>query len=317
MKILTSDAAEMLQSADDILILTHQSPDGDTLGSGFAICRALRRLGKRAQVVCSDQIPHKYAYLWEGLDSQQFTPKFILAVDVADPKLLGNKLSVYADKVDLCIDHHGSNTQYAKHLLLEECAATCEMIYGVIGAMGVELDRAMAEDLYTGISTDTGCFRYSNTTVRTHLIAAKLLGLGIDAYAINRAMFEIKSPSFFALRKLALDSMETYFDGHCALIYITYQNMQSTSAQQEDLDGLTAIPRQMEGVDIGVILKEKEPGAWKISVRTGEPYNASALCSKLGGGGHARAAGCALTGTAQPVRDQMLPVLAEALGVSL
>lgn len=317
MKILVSDAAQMLQKADDILILTHQSPDGDTLGSGFAICRALRSLGKRAQVVCSDPIPHKYAYLWQGLDQQEFSPRFILAVDVADPKLLGNELSPYADRVDLCIDHHGSNTRYAKHLLLEECAATCEMIYNVICAMDVELDRAMAEDLYTGISTDTGCFRYSNTTIRTHLIAAKLLELGIDAYAINRAMFEIKSPSFFELRKLALDSIETYFDGHCALMYITYQNMQATSAQQEDLDGLTVIPRQMEGVDIGVVLKEKEPGLWKISVRTGEPYSASQLCAKLGGGGHARAAGCSLTGSMDQVRNQMLPVLAEALGVSL
>ena len=132
-RITRNDAADILKSADKILILTHQSPDGDTLGSGYAICRALRSLNKQANVICGDFVPAKYDYLSEGIDIQDFEPEFILAVDIADPKLLGKNLSHYGDKVDLCIDHHGSNTGYAKKLLLDDtCAACAEIIYDII-----------------------------------------------------------------------------------------------------------------------------------------------------------------------------------------
>ena len=131
-EVTTAQAAQMLREADDILILTHQYPDGDTLGCAFAMCRGLLSMGKRTRVVCSDPIPQKYSYLYHDVKECAFEPRFILAVDVADAPLLGSGLSEYADRVDLCIDHHHSNTKYAANLLLKEYAAAAEVVFEVL-----------------------------------------------------------------------------------------------------------------------------------------------------------------------------------------
>ena len=166
MKISVSRAAELLLEKDNILILSHDHPDGDTLGCGYALCRSLRLLGKKAVVRCGDTIPENYSFMWQDLPEQNFDPEFIVTVDIADPKLLGAKFeSLYRDKIDLCIDHHGSNNFTAQYILLQDdAAAVAEIIYDIICEMGVSLNSAIADCLYTGVSTDTGCFRYSNTT---------------------------------------------------------------------------------------------------------------------------------------------------------
>ena len=148
--------AELLKAVDKILILTHQYPDGDTLGSGFALCRALHAMGKAARVECSDAIPEKYGYLYASMQqSADFEPEFICAVDTADARLLGERLSVYEQRVSLCIDHHASNTHYAKKLLLIPEYAAAAMIIARYPRLGVEIDRDMAACIYTGIATDT------------------------------------------------------------------------------------------------------------------------------------------------------------------
>ena len=164
--ICLEQAAKFLSDAQDILILTHKSPDGDTIGSAFALMHALHRLGKRADVLCQDPIAPYYSYLFENgkydttLENLPFEPKTLVSVDVADQKLLGEKLSQYADRIDLSVDHHASNTGYAKQLLLRsDAAANCELMLDLIEAMGVKLDQQIVDSLYTGIVTDTGCFR--------------------------------------------------------------------------------------------------------------------------------------------------------------
>ncbi len=309
-EVTTAQAAQMLREADDILILTHQYPDGDTLGCAFAMCRGLLSMGKRARVVCSDPIPQKYSYLYHDMKECAFEPGFILAVDVADAPLLGSGLSEYADRVDLCIDHHHSNTKYAANLLLKEYAAAAEVVFEVLLELDVTIDEDIAAAIYTGISTDTGCFKYANTTAQSHAIAAQMMRVGIDTYPINRLMFEIKSRARFEIERLALESVEYYFDGICAVMYITKQMLQKSKALESDLDGLTPIPRQIDGVQIGVTLREKIDGAWKISVRTGAEFNASSICGRLGGGGHMRAAGCTVTGTAREACDKILKEIA-------
>ena len=167
-----------LLGTDDILILCHKNPDGDTIGSGAALCKALQHLGKTAAVLCSDPIPAMYDYMQITVYDGSFTPAFVVAVDVAGIQLFGdhNNIQDYAEHVDLCIDHHGSNSGYAYETLVDDrAAAAAELLTELIPQMGVELTPEIAACLYTGVATDTGCFRFTNTTANTHLAAAKLI----------------------------------------------------------------------------------------------------------------------------------------------
>lgn len=293
-----SAAAEILKAQDNILILVHGHPDGDTLGCGYSLCRALLSLGKKAAVSCSDEIPKKYSYLSQGIESLSFDPQFIVSVDVADAALLGKKnKELYGDKVDLSIDHHGSNRIFAKKTLLDDkAAAACEIMLEVIKALGVEITKDIANCIYTGLSTDTGCFRYSNVTPRTMRMGAEMIEAGADNAAINTIMFETKTKTYVALEKLCLAGMETYFDERFALITVTQEMFRLSGSDESECDAIASLPRQIEGVVIGATLREKADGTFKVSMRTHAPADASAICAEMGGGGHMRAAGCQLDG---------------------
>lgn len=301
-------AAEILKEQDDILILVHAHPDGDTLGCGYSLCRALISLGKRAAVSCSDEIPKKYAYLSKGIEHCEFEPKFIVAVDVADTKLLGKRNeSLYADKIDLCIDHHGSNILFAKKTLLDpSAAAACEIILKVIRALGAEVTPETADCIYTGLSTDTGCFRYSNVTPATMRMAADMIESGARHAAINTAMFETKTKTYVALEKLCLAGMRMYFDGKLALITVTQEMFRQSGSDESECDAIAALPRQIEGVVIGATMREKPDGSFKVSLRTHSPADAAQICASMGGGGHQRAAGCQLNGPEEVARQTLV-----------
>ena len=309
--ITVSQAAWELKAADKILILAHHYPDGDTLGSGFGLCRALRAIGKTARVECSDKIPDKYRFMFENMEqAADFEPEFICAVDVADTLLLGDKLSVYADRVELCIDHHCSNTRYARKLVLNpEYAATAMIVAEIIRELGVEFDRDIAACIYTGIATDTGCFKYSNTSSYAMRMAADMLDCGINSEMINRTMFDMKSKARIELERMALDSMRFFLGDRCAVMVITNEMIEKSGAGEDDLEGLAPIPRQIEGVYVGVTMREKQDGTFRVSVRTDNHADASAICSLLGGGGHVRAAGCTISGP----QDRAVEAILEAV----
>ncbi len=292
--ITLDETCDFLRAHDNYLILTHANPDGDTLGSAFGLSMLLERMGKRASVLCPDEIPEKFHYFTE-LANQRATriQNTVIAVDVADRKLLGSLEEKYGDSVALCIDHHRSNTRYAAATYLDsDAAANCECIYALALALGLAVDSAVALALYTGISTDTGCFRFSNTTAKTLRIAADLMERRIDAAEINRIMFETKSRIRVELERLALDGMEFHFDGRCAVVAVTRKMIEATGCREDDLEGITSLSRCIEGVVVGVTLREKKGGGFKVSVRSYPPVDASEICSRLGGGGHLRAAGC-------------------------
>lgn len=305
--------AEILKEQDDILILVHAHPDGDTLGCGYSLCRALISLGKRAAVSCSDAIPPKYAYLSKGIEHYEFEPKFIVAVDVADTKLLGKRNeSLYADKIDLCIDHHGSNILFAKKTLLDpSAAAACEIILKVIRALGAEVTPETADCIYTGLSTDTGCFRYSNVTPATMRMAADMIESGARHAAINTAMFETKTKTYVALEKLCLAGMKMYFDGKLALITVTQEMFRQSGSDESECDAIAALPRQIEGVIVGATMREKPDGSFKVSLRTHSPADAAQICASMGGGGHQRAAGCQLNGPEESARQTLIKKIEE------
>lgn len=293
MKINVEKCAQILREKDNILILTHAHPDGDTLGCGFALCRALLELGKKARVICADEIQKKYAYLMQDLDMPSFDEDYVVAVDVATENLLGSLQDVYGGKIDMCIDHHGSNTDYAKYLLLNaDAAAACEIIFKVIKALGVDIDKNIANCLYTGLTTDTGCFRYSSATSNTYRAAAELIDLGADNGKINRTMFETKTKTYAALERMAIEGMQFFCNERICVITVTQDMYKKTGSNEQETEAIAPLTRQTEGVEIGLTIREKPDGTCKCSIRTYESVDASALAACFGGGGHKQASAC-------------------------
>ena len=300
-------AISCLLKAENILLLCHKNPDGDTIGSAGALYWALRKLGKTVALLCADPIPTRYSYMNLTMFAGEFVPQYIVAVDVAGVQLFGDALNDYAKCIDLCIDHHPSNSGYADYMLLDEtAAATAEIMYEVILTLGISPEGIIADCLYTGVSTDTGCFKFSNTTARTHSIAAKLMEAGANTVFLNDALFESKSRRRLEIEKLALENMRFHFDGRCALTYLTREEIAKTGADGTDLEGITSIPRTIEGVDVGVTLRQLETGSYKISVRTAQGHDASAICARLGGGGHRQASGCEIIGGLDNAKSAIL-----------
>lgn len=293
MTVDVAGAAAALQGANDILILTHRRPDGDTAGCAGALCRALRQIGKTAYILENPEITKRYAPLIVPCyPPAEFVPQFVVSTDIAEEKLFPDTAEVYKGKVDLVIDHHRSNIGFgSKNLVRPDAGACAEVLYDVIMALGVKLTTDIAECVYIGVSTDTGCFKFSNTTAHTHAVAAACLTAGIDGGEINRALFETKTMPRFQMERIIFDTMEFYEDGAIAVALLWRADIDRTGADMDDLDSIASLTRQIEGVQIGITLTENKDGTVKASVRTTKEMDASAICKKCGGGGHIRAGG--------------------------
>lgn len=301
-------AAKALLGAEDILILTHRRPDGDTTGCAGALCRGLRQLGKTAYILPNPDITARYADLIVPCYApEDFTPAFVVTTDIADFGLLTENAKPYQDRLDLVLDHHRSNGMTAGVRVVRESAgANAEVVLDVLDAMGVTLDTEIATCLYVALSTDTGCFRYSNTTADTLRAAARCLEAGVDGGELNRKLFEVKSWARFQMERIVFDTVEFLRDGKIALALIRRADIEKTGADLDDLDSIASLTRQIEGVQVGITVTENKDGTCKISVRTTKEVDASAICAKCGGGGHLRAAGATLTCAPDEARDRIL-----------
>ena len=290
-------AARRLLDAKAVRILAHAHPDGDTVGSAYALAHALRALGKEARVECEDPIPSMFDYMAEGLPSCAPPPDpcFLVCVDVADRHLLGtDSAALYGGKIDLNIDHHLTNTLFARETLLDPtAAAAAELVSDLIDALGVDLDTLTAACLYAGISTDTGCFRYENTTARSHRYAARYIELGVRTEPLDRAFFETDTKTYLAMERMAFEGLRYYCGGRVALVAVTRGMFARSGSNEEEFIKIVARVRQIEGVAVGVAIRQRQRGDYKISLRSVEPIDAAAIAARMGGGGHARAAGCA------------------------
>lgn len=295
--------ANLILQQNNFDILTHNYPDGDCIGSAFALAHALKQIGKNARVITTDR-QKKFEFIFSGYEEPDFESGYIVSVDVADEKLLGVNRKKYEGKIDLCIDHHKSNRVEAPYKYVDaNAAAAGEIIYELLPLLGAKYNKEIADCLYTAISTDTGCFRYTNTTSRTMRIAADLIDLGCDSEYINKVMFETKSKARVALEKKILENMIFCADDKCAIIYTTREMTDGLS--DDETEGIASIPRQIEGVKMGITVREKE-NDYKISVRTNDNVDACEFCRQFGGGGHAAASGCTLKGDLQSVLDTLI-----------
>jgi phosphoesterase RecJ-like protein len=294
--------------------LAHVSPDGDTIGSCYALYYALKQMGKKSRVVCADEISKKYEFLFDDEPFEDFIPKKIIACDVADENLLGDLQREYGGCVDLCIDHHLSNKDYAKITLLDSrAAANCELVFRLLKELNVIITEKIAMCLYTGIVTDTGCFRFSNTTSQTHLIAAELLQINFSHYEINREMFEIKKMERMRLETMLITGMQSYFNHRCHIVVIHKNQMDELGLTDSDLEGINAITTQISGTLVGITIKEKPDNTYRLSLRSTGKVNVSEICQKFGGGGHFNAAGCAIKGTEKEVVEKIVAALSEVM----
>ena len=309
------EVAEFLRSHDKFLILTHRRPDGDTIGCAAAFTAMLRQMGKTAGVLYNRETTEHYEpYIEELWVADDFDYETVVSVDLAALSLFPDNAEQFKSKVDLAIDHHPSYEHFAKlDCVHPECAACGEVIYEVAVELG-QLTPAVALPLYVAVSTDTGCFVYSNVTANTHRVAAALLETGIDYRAANKLHFRTKSRKRLALEGELMRTMEFYDENRVVVVALSQELQQRLDLTEADMEDISALGGVVEGTDCSVTMKETKDGAWKISLRTGARVNATRACAKLGGGGHRAASGCIVEHeTFARAKEMILDAIAQAV----
>lgn len=285
-----------LLERDNFLLLTHVRPDGDTLGSASALCRSLNKAGKAAYLLRNPGVTRTFdGWLTLPWAPDGWEPEHVIAVDIATEKLFPDgEQQKYLGKTELCIDHHPSNEHYAQNLCLDpEAAAAGEVVYTICKGLG-NLDEEMAKALYIAISTDCGCFVYSNTRPQSHRIAAELMELA-DMSAINKHFFQTKSSKELGLQARLMNSLAFFEDGKVCIGTVTVADKAALNADESDCEELSSFAATIEGVLCAATIRELEPNQCKVSLRTTPSYaNANHICNRMGGGGHPAASGATL-----------------------
>lgn len=291
-------AASILREAENVLIFTHERPDFDTVGSALALKYILNRLGKKADIACSDALPERFSIITDELELRP-AGKYdtVVSVDMAARRMLGRYEEEYGDLIDLSIDHHKTNNYFAKYTYCRpEASAAGEIIFDLSRILGVKQDKTLAKYLYCAISSDSGCFKFSSVSPKTHRIAAELLTYVDDHAYLDRVMIDARTRGQLALEALCLETLRYFAGGRIAIMTVTLEMCEKSGADVADIDALVQIPRTVEGVEVGVTLKEQTAGNFKVSLRSNEYFDCSDFAQIFGGGGHARASGFSVEG---------------------
>lgn len=290
------------------LILFHRGPDADAVGSAFALKKALSDLGSHAWCVCANEVPDRLLFLTDGKQESvlpeaiptDFEATRIISVDTASPSQLGALWELYGNRIDLMIDHHGMGEPYADHYIRPDAAATGELMFDLVKKLAtdglVEITDALCVNLYAAISSDTGCFRYSNVTSDTHLRAAELVASGINCAEINQKLFETKTLEQLRAQAAGISNLQLFADGKIAVITFPYALKAALGLKDEHLESLVDVARSLMGVQIAISIRQPATeSVFRVSTRSSCDFDVSALCATFGGGGHKKAAGCTIT----------------------
>ncbi len=313
-KLTRAETAAFLHGNDRYIILTHIRPDGDTLGSAAALCLGLRSLGKTAHILRNPGITPMYAWLHQGLTVEEVQPEdTVVSVDVASPGMLPPEFSHLLDRVVLRIDHHGSATSFSELELVDPHSASCaEVIWDVLECMGVAPRQDIMDAVYVGTSTDTGCFRFANTTEHTFRTAAACAAAGARIYQLNQALFETNTLGKLKMQAWIVENLRLLRCGTMAICAIPLEVERQIGVTSDDMDNISNFPRTVAGVNIAATLREAEEGYVKLSVRAVPGYDATKIAERFGGGGHKGAAGGSihlpLAQAAQAVEAVMLEI---------
>ncbi len=302
---------EEIKNAGKIVILTHESPDGDAIGSSLAMYNALKQLNKQVDLIIPEY-PETFSFLAgaeeikkQGEEDEKYD--LAIALDAADIKRLNGFAKYFENaKVTINIDHHGSNKMFADYNFVNpDAPACCQILILVLEYLGVTITKEIGTCLIAGIITDTGGFKYSGTSKETFEFTAWLLGIGVNVSEVYRKVLEVRTKGNFALTKLAIDRLELLEDGKIAFTYITKEDEKNVNAKNGDHDGLVDIGRTIEGVEVSILLREAD-GFYKGSLRSNEYVNVSDVCMMFGGGGHVRAAGCSIHLPLEEAREKVI-----------
>ena len=292
-KLTRAETARWFLDRDRFCILTHRRPDGDTTGCAAALCLGLRKLGKTAYILENREVTQKYAHLHQGLTQPAAgMGDTIVSVDVASPNMLPGVFAELESRIALRIDHHYSATSFTPDELVDHTAGACgEIIYDLLLEMGCTMDKTIAEAVYTAVSTDTGCFRYANTTAHSLAVASACYAAGGDLFSINQAIFDTNTFAKLKLQSWMVEHMRFLADGRIAICPLPKAVEEAIGVTEDDMENISGFPRSIEGVKIAATLRETGDGLVKVSVRAVPGYDASAICAQFGGGGHKGAAG--------------------------
>lgn len=302
---------EEITKAESILIVTHENPDGDAIGSSLALYNALKLFGKKPEVV----IP-EYSKIFKFLPgAEEIKPEcskdkydLAISVDAATLRILGKMAEVFENcDRKVVIDHHGSNTMYGDYNYVNPDAPACTQILIIIlNYFNIEITKEIGTCILAGIITDTGGFKYSTVTEETFEFVAWLLGKGVNVSEIYKRVLQIKTKPNFELTKLAMDRLEFLEDGKVAFTYITIEDEESVNAESGDHEGLVDLGRDVEGVEVSIFVRETKNKGLKISLRANDYVNVSDIAILFGGGGHPRAAGCNIQSTIEHAKEKII-----------
>lgn len=325
--ITLSAAASLIAEKRKILIITHGHPDGDTLGSAYGLKNAIKKYCD-ARVICIDTVPDRLKFITDGETDlhierlEDFAPELVVAVDAAEPYLMGAYGEMYAGAIDLKIDHHVTGSEYARYNYIDGNTAACgEIIYKLIRELEAincaTLTPESASALYAAVSSDTGSFKYANTTPDTMRTAAALMEAGVDTEDINRRLYESKSMGEITAMKLALNGMKTFRRDSVAIFIITNKLKEENGLTDDNFGDVINILREIDSVELAVTLRQlsDKPEKFKISMRSSGEIRANELCAMFDGGGHVKAAGgMIIADSPESAEDTVIRRISEKLG---
>lgn len=310
---------KVLSGAKSILIFPHGSIDGDALGSSVALCLGLRSIGKTSYIMMDENIPDNIKFIENGCCSWDLDvvaePEVCVCMDNGEiSRIFTRQELFFKGKTTVLIDHHKSSEPFLDYNYIDvTSAASAEIIYDLLLSMGININLAMAEAIYTGIVTDTGRFQYSNTTQRTHEIVSKLMDHNIDQNKVSVEIYQSVSHEKMRLQTKILSTLEIVCNGQVAVAYMTKKMLSKTGAKDEETEGIVEILRNLKGVEVAVFAKEKDNEGVKVSMRSKFAFDVSVIAQQFEGGGHMKAAGFSSTEPIQTVLEKLIKTIEEKM----
>lgn len=306
------EIADVLKKIRSAVIFTHMRPDGDTVGSGIALSRALSLLGIRNEVVNEGDIPEKFRFL-AGVDRILRAPSLdaeaYICVDASEEARLGQLAAIYGAgarrKITVNVDHHVSNTRYAKYNYVCDRSANCENIAALIRELGVAFDREIADALMLGLITDSGSFSHSDVNGDTFRCAALAADAGASVDVINRYLFRSQKRAQAELYARSISHLRYFLDDTFAVALIPREVMQLLNATTDMTEGIVDYALSVDTVQVSASMLEMKKGQYKISLRSKGKINVNQVAATFGGGGHVLASGCMIFGEAEEVMDRL------------
>lgn len=308
--------AQTIREHDNFLLACHTDPDGDALGSMVALYMAITAMGKTAKMACDTPVPANLKACLPHMEKVELQPEMTapyvsIAVDCGDMGRVGKVGSLFdGGTVRMVIDHHGTNPGYGDICCVEpQTAATAVILWRLLGMLPTERTADMAKACYVGVSTDTGNFSFSNTNAEAFKAVGEMVELDIDLPGLAQHLFRDRSIERTRVTGICVNNLVMLCDGKVAVSGMTLADFAATGAVDSDTEGASGFLRDIDTVEAAAFVRETTPGKFKASVRSKTGLDVAAMCKKLGGGGHTRAAGCFLYGT----YDEVIAQISEAL----